>query len=58
MNESLKKAQKAYQSKCRIVNIRFNTETETDLIEWLNNQESVGSKIKELIRENIKKEGE
>lgn len=58
MNESLKKAQTAYQEKCRIVNIRFNKETEEDLIDWLNNQESVGSKIKELIREDIKKEGE
>lgn len=53
MNEALKKAQKNYQDKCRIVNIRFNTETETDLIEWLDMRPCVSATIKDMIRNQI-----
>jgi len=55
MNESLKRAQANYQEKCRMVNIRFNTETEKELIEWLDIQASVGTSIKVLIQNNIEK---
>lgn len=55
MNESLKRAQANYQEKCRMVNIRFNTETEKELIEWLDIQNSVGTSIKVLIQNNIEK---
>ena len=53
MLESLKKAQSAYAQKCKIVNIRFNKETEQDLIEWLS-RGSAATRIKQLIREDIK----
>ena len=53
MLESLKKAQSTYAQKCKIVNIRFNKETEQDLIEWLS-RGSAATRIKQLIREDIK----
>ncbi len=54
MRESLKKAQKDYNAKCKIVNIRINKETEPDLIKWLeDNEGQVGTKIKELIRRSM-----
>lgn len=58
MNESLKKAQAAYQEKCRIINLRFNKESESDLIEWLDFQRDnswVSSAIKKLIRDDYKR---
>lgn len=54
MNDSLKKAQATYQEKCRMVNIRFNTETEKDLIDWLDIQPVVSSKIKRMIASEVK----
>lgn len=54
MNESLKKAQKTYSAKCKILTVRINKETEPDLIEWLEkNEGSAGTKIKELIRQSM-----
>ena len=54
MNESLKKAQKNYQDKCKIITVRVNKETEPDIIQWLEkNEGSAGTKIKELIRQSI-----
>ena len=53
MHESLKRAQRNYAKKCRLFQIRVNKETETDIDEWLN-QPCAGSRIKELIRQDIK----
>lgn len=53
MQESLKKAQAVYTQKCKIVNIRFNKETEPELIEWLSRGKAT-TRIKRLIREDIK----
>jgi oligoribonuclease NrnB/cAMP/cGMP phosphodiesterase (DHH superfamily) len=54
MNEALKKAQKTYSAKCKILTVRINRETEPDLIEWLEkNEGSAGTKIKELIRQSM-----
>lgn len=53
MHESLKRAQKNYAKKCRLFQIRVNKETEKDIDEWLN-QPRAGSRIKELIRQDIK----
>lgn len=53
MNESLKKAQKAYNQKCKMLQIRINKETETDILEWVSRNRSA-TRIKELIREDIK----
>lgn len=54
MKESLKRAQGKYHAKCKILNIRFNKETEADLIEWIA-RGNAGTRIKELIRENPNK---
>lgn len=54
MNESLKKAQKAYNKKCKMVQIRINKETDTDILEWMSRNRSA-TRIKELIREDIRK---
>lgn len=54
MKESLKKAQANYYKKCKAVMVRVNRETETDIIEWIE-QGNGATRIKELIREDIKK---
>lgn len=53
MNESLKKAQEAYNKKCKTFTIRINKDTEQDILAWL--QENGGTRIKEMIREDIRK---
>lgn len=53
MKESVKRAQEKYQQKCRLYNIRVNTETEKDIVDWMQ-KGPVGSRIKKLIREDIK----
>lgn len=54
MNEALKRAQAAYSKKCKFVQLRFNTETETELIEWLN-RGNTATRIKKLIRKDLEK---
>ena len=54
MRESLKKAQQNYSKKCKMLQVRINKETEPDLIEWVNKGQAA-TRIKELIREDIKK---
>lgn len=54
MNESLKKAQETYNKKCKMLQVRINRETETDIIEWTERNQAA-TRIKELIREDIKK---
>lgn len=54
MQESLKRAQDAYEKKCKKFVLRLNMETEADIIEWLSRGKA-GTRIKELIREDIKK---
>ena len=54
MNESLKKAQKAYGQKCKVVNIRVNKETEADILAWLS-KGPAAPRIKALIRQDINK---
>lgn len=54
MNESLKKAQKAYNQKCKMLQIRINKETEADILEWVS-RNRFATRIKELIREDIRK---
>ena len=53
MQESLKKAQETYRQKCKIINIRVNKETESDIIEWLSRGDAA-PRIKKLIRDDIK----
>lgn len=53
MRDSLKKAQANYDKKCRLFQIRVNRETESDIDDYLN-QPRAGTRIKELIRQDIK----
>ena len=55
MRESLKRAQRVYSKKCKIFSLRVNRETEPDLIDWLKLPDA-GTRIKELIRQDIKKD--
>lgn len=58
MNEALKRAQANYQDKCRILNVRFNKETEQERIDWLDQQGSVSASIKLLIDKDIRERKE
>lgn len=58
MSESLMRAQADYQKKCKVITVRFNRETEPDLVSWLENHaqgRNAGTIIKNLIREEIKR---
>lgn len=54
MRESLKRAQAEYMKKCKIFSLRINKETESDILDWIA-RPAAGSRIKELIREDIRK---
>lgn len=54
MNESLKRAQSNYTKKCKMIQVRVNKETETDILEWIGRGQAA-TRIKELIRADIKK---
>lgn len=54
MKDALKKAQKAYNKKCKMLQVRINKETEKDILEWTE-RNPAATRIKELIREDIKK---
>lgn len=54
MKEPLKKAQKAYNKKCKMLQVRINRETEQDILAWTERNQAA-TRIKELIREDIKK---
>ena len=54
MRESLERAQVNYQKKCKVITIRFNKETEADLIRWLEDHEGqAGTLIKEMIKKEL-----
>ena len=51
--ESLKKAQDKYSQKVKQVILKFNTETEADLVEHLQKQERIQTYIKALIKQDM-----
>lgn len=54
ISESLQRAQANYQDKCKVITIRFNKETEPELVEWLKkNPGTASTKIKQMIRDQI-----
>lgn len=53
MNESLKRAQAAYDKKCKIYTLRVNLETEADIAQWLSKGKAA-TRIKALIRQDLK----
>lgn len=54
MKLSVKKAQETYDKKCKIVTIRLNRDTESDLVEWFEkNPGTASTKIKQMIRDLI-----
>lgn len=54
--EALKKAQDKYSQKIKQVILKFNTETEPDLLEHLQKQERIQTYIKALIKQDMEKE--
>ena len=51
--EALKKAQDKYSQKVKQVILKFNTETEADLVEHLQKQDRIQTYIKALIRQDM-----
>ena len=54
--ESLKKAQDKYSQKVKQVILKFNTETEPDLLEHLQKQDKAQTYIKMLIRKDMERQ--
>ena len=54
--EALKKAQDKYSQKIRQVILKFNVETEPDLLEHLQKQDRIQTYIKALIKQDMEKE--
>ena len=54
--EALKKAQDKYSQKVKQVILKFNTETEADLLEHLQKQDRIQTYIKDLIRKDMEKQ--
>ena len=54
--EALKKAQDKYSQKVKQVILKFNTETEPDLLEHLQKQDRMQTYIKMLIRKDMEQQ--
>ena len=54
--EALKKAQDKYSQKVKQVILKFNTETEPDLLEHLQKQDRIQTYIKALIKQDMEKQ--
>lgn len=54
--EALKKAQDKYSQKIKQVILKFNTETEADLVEHLQKQERIQTYIKALIKQDMERQ--
>lgn len=54
--EALKKAQDKYSQKIKQVILKFNTETEPDLLEHLQKQDRIQTYIKALIKQDMEKQ--
>lgn len=52
-SEALKKAQDKYSQKVKQVILKFNTETEADLVEHLQKQDRIQTYIKALIKQDM-----
>ena len=54
--EALKKAQDKYSQKIKQVILKFNTETEPDLLEHLQKQDRIQTYIKALIKKDMEEQ--
>ena len=54
--EALKKAQDKYSQKIKQVILKFNTETEADLLAHLQKQERIQTYIKALIKQDMERQ--
>ena len=55
-SEALKKAQDKYSQKVKQVILKFNTETEADLVEHLQKQDRIQTYIKALIKQDMERQ--
>ena len=53
MPESLKKAQKRYEGKIKRINLKFNTDYEQEVIDWLGGKPNRTEYIKSLIKKDM-----
>ena len=54
--EALKKAQDKYSQKVKQVILKFNIETEADLVEHLQKQDRIQTYIKALIKQDMERQ--
>ena len=54
--EALKKAQDKYSQKVKQVILKFNTETELNLLEHLQKQDRIQTYIKQLIKKDMEEQ--
>lgn len=54
--EALKKAQDKYSQKVKQVILKFNTESEPDLLEHLQKQDRIQTYIKALIKQDMERQ--
>ena len=54
--EALKKAQDKYSQKIKQIILKFNTETEPDLLEHLQKQDRIQTYIKALIKQDMERQ--
>ena len=54
--EALKKAQDKYSQKVKQVILKFNTETEADLVEHLQKQDRIQTYIKQLVKKDMEEQ--
>ena len=54
--EALKKAQDKYSQKIKQVILKFNTETEPDMLEHLQKQDKIQTYIKALIKQDMERQ--
>lgn len=58
VSEAQKRAYKKYKDRTRVqFNIDLNSETESDIIDWLDRQDNKRGAVKELIRKAIQDSG-
>ena len=54
MTDSLARAQKKYNIKCKQFSMRLRRDKDDDLIRWIDETDNATGKIKQMIRDQIK----
>ncbi len=54
MTDSLARAQKRYNTKCKQFSMRLRRDKDDDLIRWIDETDNATGRIKQMIRDQIK----